>query len=58
MTVRIESIDRLAVGDHVDHDGGKFVVTEAAVWSDAWGDYVHTAAILEPHEDDDEPGEG
>ena len=57
MSVRIESVDRLSVGDKVDHEGGKFVVTEAVVWSDAWGEYAHTAAALEPVGGDDEPGE-
>jgi len=57
VTVRIESVDRLSVGDKVNHDGGKFVVTEAAVWSDPWGDYAHTTATLEPVGGDDEPGE-
>jgi hypothetical protein len=53
MPVRIESVDRLSVGDHVDHDGAVFVVTEVAVWSDAWGAYAHTAATLEPLGSDD-----
>lgn len=57
MTVRIESSDRLSVGDHVEHEGIGHVVTEVAVWSNPWGDYVHTEATLEPVGGDDEPGE-
>lgn len=48
MTVRIESANRLSVGDHVERDGGTFVVTEASVWSDALDNYAYTDATLEP----------
>lgn len=48
MAVHIVSADRLVVGDHVDHEGAGHTVTEAVVWSDAWGEYVHTEATLEP----------
>lgn len=57
MTVRIESADRLSVGDKLDHEGAEHVVTEVNVWSDAWGDYAHTVAALEPVGGGDEPGE-
>jgi len=56
VTVRIESVDRLSVGDKVGHDGAEHVVTEAAIWSDALGDYAYTVAILEPSGGDDESG--
>ena len=56
MTVRIESVDRLSVGDKVDRGGAGHVVTEVAVWSDALGAYAYTAAILEPAGGDDESG--
>ena len=46
MAVRIESADRLKVGDHVDHNGKKYTVAEAAVWSDALGNYAYTEAVL------------
>lgn len=57
MTVRIDSTDRLSVGDKIDHDGSAHVVTGASVWSNAWGDYSHTEATLEPVGGGDEPGE-
>ncbi|MDN4645362.1 hypothetical protein [Arthrobacter sp. PsM3] len=53
MTVRIESTERLSVGDEVDHEGGTFVVTEAAVWSDALDNFAFTEALLEPLGGDD-----
>ena len=58
MTVRIESVDRLSVGDEVSHEGADHVVTETVVWSDPWGDYAHTEAALEPVGGDSEPSEG
>lgn len=48
MAVRIESQDRLTVGDQVEHDGAPFVVVEAAVWADALDRYAYTVATLEP----------
>lgn len=56
MPIRIESKDRLSVGDRVEHDGGTFVVTEAAVWSDAAGNFAYTEASLEPVGGDSGPG--
>ena len=56
MSIRIESKDRLSVGDRVERDGGTFVVTEAAVWSDAADNYAYTEAVLEPVGGDDDPG--
>lgn len=53
MPVRIESKAQLSVGDQVEHEGANFVVTEAAVWSDALDNYVHTEALLEPVGGDD-----
>lgn len=57
MPARIESVGRLAVGDKVDHEGAEHVVAEVTVWSDAWGDYAHTEAVLEPSGGSDEPRE-
>jgi len=57
MTVRVESVDRLAVGDKVDHAGADHVVTEVAVWSDALGAYAYTVAALEPVRGGDESRE-
>ena len=56
MPIRIESKDRLNVGDRVEHDGGAFVVTEAAVWWDAAGNYAYTEVHLEPVGGEDGPG--
>lgn len=53
MTIRIETADRLSVGDQVERDGGKFVVTWTAVWSDALDNYAYTEALLEPAGGDD-----
>lgn len=53
MAVRIETPDRLSVGDQVDHDSGKFVVTGTAVWFDALDNYAYTEALLEPLGGDD-----
>lgn len=57
MSVRIESPECLSVGDRVDHDGAEHVVTDAVVWTDAWGVHAHTAVTLELVGGDDEPGE-
>jgi hypothetical protein len=57
MAIRIETDDRLSIGDHVERDGGQFVVTEAAVWSDALDRYAYTEATLEPAGGDDDAGE-
>jgi hypothetical protein len=46
MTVRIESAKKLKVGDEVEHNGKKYVVAEAVVWSDAADNYAHTEAVL------------
>lgn len=56
MPTRIESKDRLSVGDRLELDAGTFMVTEAAVWTDAAGNYAYTAATLEPVGGDDGPG--
>jgi len=56
MSVRIESKDRLSVGDRVERDGGTFVVTETAVWADAADNYAFTEAVLEPVGGDNGPG--
>lgn len=56
MSVRIDSVDRLVVGDKVTREGVEYVVAEAVVWSDAWGDYAVTTATLEPAGGEDEPG--
>lgn len=56
MTVRIETTDNVKVGDNVDHNGKKYVVTEAVVWSDAAGNYASTDAVLKLAKGDDEPG--
>lgn len=57
MAIRIETTDRLSVGDQIDHDGGKFVVTGTAVWSDALDNYAYTEALLEPVGGGDDAGE-
>lgn len=57
MALRIESKDRLRVGDRLERDGGTFVVTEAVVWSDAADNYAYTEALLEPVGGGNEPGE-
>jgi hypothetical protein len=46
VTVRIETTDKVKVGDHVDHNGKKYTVAEAVVWSDALDNYAYTEAVL------------
>jgi len=46
MAVRIESDKKLKVGDEVEHNGKKYTVAEAAVWTDAAGDFAYTEAVL------------
>ena len=46
MTVRIESEKKLKVGDPVEHNGKKYTVAEAVVWSDAADNYAYTEAVL------------
>ncbi|QDG88864.1 hypothetical protein [Pseudarthrobacter sp. NIBRBAC000502770] len=57
MTIRIETPNRLSVGDQIDHGGGKFVVTGTAVWSDALDNYAYTEALLEPVGGENDVGE-
>lgn len=53
MAIRIETTDKLKVGDQVDRNGKKYVVTEAAVWSDALDNYAYTEAVLKLDRGDD-----
>jgi len=46
MAIRIESTDKLKVGDSVEHNGKKYTVAEAVVWSDAADNYAYTEAVL------------
>ena len=46
MAIRIESTDKLKVGDAVEHNGKKYVVAEAVVWSDAADNFAYTEAVL------------
>ena len=46
MAIRIESTDKLKVGDSVEHNGKKYVVAEAVVWSDAADNFAYTEAVL------------
>lgn len=57
MSIRIESKDRLSVGDHVDHGGAEHVVTAVAVWSDALDNYAYTEAELAPVGGEGDAGE-
>ena len=46
MAIRIESTDKLKVGDSVEHNGKKYTVAEAVVWSDAADNFAYTEAVL------------
>ena len=46
MAIRIESTDKLKVGDSVEHNGKKYTVAEAAVWTDAADNFAYTEAVL------------
>ncbi|MBT2566601.1 hypothetical protein J7I84_08855 [Arthrobacter sp. ISL-85] len=56
MPIRIESKDRLTVGDRLERDDGTFVVTETTIWFDAADNYAYTEAMLEPVGGDGGPG--
>lgn len=53
MAVRIETTDKLKVGDSVDHNGKKYTVAEAVVWSDAADNFAYTEAVLKLDKGDD-----
>jgi len=46
MAVRIETTDKLKVGDSVERNGKQYVVDEVAVWVDAADNYAYTEAVL------------
>lgn len=46
MAIRIESTDKLKVGDSVERNGKAYVVDEVAVWTDAADNFAYTEAVL------------
>lgn len=46
MSVRIETTDRVDVGDQIELEGVPHVVVEAAIWTDAADNYAYTVAYL------------
>jgi len=53
MAIRIETTDKLKVGDSVERNGKTYVVAEAVVWSDAADNYAYTEAVLKLDKGDD-----